>query len=475
MTKRDIITHASLMKCYANNGMYSESIEMFNKYKLLECNNPVVYIEVLQACAAIKDAQTAELIYEYILNRNINNSELHVALINYFGTVGDNDKMEHVFKSAANKNIDAYNGIMSSYVKQEMFQDALMVYQSIPRNVNKDSITYNIAINACMHLKDTQYGQTIYDDIVRSRLNNIELLTSVINYFGNINDIIKAESIFNNIDNKNTHTYNCMMKLYTNNELYDDALKLFKSEEMKHMKDEISYNIAIYCCSDMESILEGESIINELKRNDLDAILYSVKVQSSMIALYGKNGEIEKACQIFRENMNTKKYSDYDVNRLYSSIMDCYAKLGNIEEVISLFHELQQSDVKINDYIHSIVINSCSHTGSTNIADDIFQSYITHNNKQISGYLFNGIIDCFARKGNLIRAQQLYHTYHEFVNDYHCKITALISILKFCKVHNELEIGKQIAALIKDIYIQNNDKNISRSLAKIWPNINIKL
>lgn len=188
------------------------------------------------------------------------------------------------------------------------------------------------------------------------------------------------------------------------------------------------------------NIKYGEFIINKL---NLTKMIKDISIQSAIISFYAKCNEIEKAQNIFNNNITNSNLDKYDIVLLYSTIMDCYTKIGDNKKVIKYFDKLEIDKMPINTNIYSIVITSCSHVGNINKGKQIFKLIEKRNKNIIDGNIIVGIIDCLSRGNELNEAQYIYNKYDKMnIYYYKQKIDMLLAILSGCVVWNNEKKGE---------------------------------
>lgn len=214
--------------------------------------------------------------------------------------------------------------------------------------------------------------------------------------------------------------------------------------------------------------------MNDLKLNN-HQLYNDILIQSSLIALYGKCGDIEKALNLFKENINRIK-NNKDKLLIYSSMMDCYAKNGNIKDVINLFEELKELKIEIDKNVYCIIINACSHAGYVKEAKLVFE-YIKNKKHRIDGYLLTSIIDCFARNNELKDAENIYDLFGD-INDYFYKEkeSMLLSILSHSCIYNDVIRAERIVKRIENLYKKNDHiDNVNPSIYILLSNLHSKI
>ena len=162
-----------------------------------------------------------------------------------------------------------------------------------------------------------------------------------------------------------------------------------------------------------------------------------------MIAMYAKCGEYETAIDIGQHQMNARnKY-------ISTSLMDCYAKMGDIDQCLSLFYLLKQDgNIDIHDdyKIYCIVLNACSHSGIAGEAFSIFQEI--QNAEYLHPHILTAMIDCFARCQHLNTAEHLYHKFKsvKWLNQKY-KLNMLKSLISACKIYDDYDRANRLLSI----------------------------
>jgi pentatricopeptide repeat protein len=84
-------------------------------------------------------------------------------------------------------------------------------------------------ISACSILRDEKRGMAIHDQL--SDIQNVHLQNALIDFYGRINRIKIAEKIFDEMNLRETSSFNSLMKAFLVNDMPVKVLELF--EQMK--------------------------------------------------------------------------------------------------------------------------------------------------------------------------------------------------------------------------------------------------
>ena len=471
---KSIITYNIMMSMYNDHKLFSKTLDLyFNIDETIEKSH-ITYNLGLNVSITLKEFDRGRKICDDIIMKGYDtNIQLASSMIQFYGKINKIKEAETVFHNVEKKDIVMYNAIMSVYNENRMFDKSIQVFKLEKVQDLKNSITYNLGLNACINAKNELFGREICNEILYKKLSDVELYTSILNFYGIINDPNEARKVFDNIEHKTVDVYNTLMNTFKLNGYYDDVLEIFY--QIKTPLNAYSYSIVLYCCGQMVSPIDGDKVFHRLE-HESDRIKHDAYVQSSLISMLGKFGDITKSFAIFHDATQNDKisYNKHELILLYSSMMDIFTKAGDNIQVLNLFYELKAKyniDPDINMYC--IVINAFTQTGNTNEAMKIFNDLMESTNN-LNIYALLSIIDGLSRKNNLSHALSLYTKYSDSIISYKSKVKILTSILNGASIHNNISMAQSIVSMIEQIYDDNNIKNNNCSAYKLLSNVYTK-
>src|SRR5207247_982467 len=129
-------------------------------------------------------------------------------------------------------------------------------------DLERNEITYTLAINACAAIVNIDEGKKIHQYInTNDRLkSNIIIQNTLIDMYNKCGDLNQSIQIFNNIIKPNIITYGAMMKAYLDHNNGKKAFKLYQNIKQTNNLEcnEIIYTLAISSCSHIVNIDEGK-------------------------------------------------------------------------------------------------------------------------------------------------------------------------------------------------------------------------
>ena len=402
------VCYNAMMQAYLDNDMNDEAVKLFFSS---EISDDVSCLLALKACGNLKDEESGNKICQFILyNTNYNswnNIQLFTTLITFYGKIGEIEKAIAIFDQINNKDKTVVGAMMQAYLDTGMNQEAIKLFFS---NEMIDHVSCLLALKACSNVKDKKNGKKIHKFILDNANCNIELFTTLIAFYGKIGEIEKAVAIFNEIENKDKTVvcYNAMMQAYLENDMNDQVIRLFFSNEMDNgrsdMIDDVSCLLALKACSNNKDEQNGKKIERFILSNKNYHSLNNVELFTTLITFYGKIGEIEKAVAIF-DSQNDSCASVVCCN----AMMQAYLDNNMDDQVIKVFFGNKmhnESHEMIDDVSCLLALKACGNMNDKKNGEKIHK-YILHNTNYNSWnniQLFTTLIAFYGKIGETAKA-----------------------------------------------------------------------
>ena len=256
---RTDVTISSMMKVYAGNDEYERVIEFYEEYS--GRHNQQGHVIYIKSCCKVKKY---DKVWKWMKHFRLKKDErigppLLTTLIDFYGCVGDTKMACEIFKKMPLQRpcTVTLSAMMKCYVNNGKIKDAIQLYDEYQGT--HDDFTNNLYIKGCVKLKEYDKIEQL---IVKLNINSvnihkhgIELITTLIDYYGCIGKVILAEELFDHLlDHQYTSgSISAMMKVYINNNLNNKAIELY---EHHNDKQNISMNkLYVKACWNFKMIL----------------------------------------------------------------------------------------------------------------------------------------------------------------------------------------------------------------------------
>ncbi|OVA17978.1 Pentatricopeptide repeat [Macleaya cordata] len=178
----------------------------------------------------------------------------------------------------------------------------------------------------------------IHTQLVVSGLQESNFLaTKFVHASSNLGEIHHARKVFEEIPEPNIFLWNAIIRGYSRNNLFHDALELYSRMQMEGVgPDRFTLPYVLKACSGASALELGRLVHSQIFRHGFESDVF---VQNGLVALYAKCGKIEQARGVFDGLCDRTIVS-------WTSILSGYAQNGQPLEALRIFSEMRQLDVK---------------------------------------------------------------------------------------------------------------------------------
>ncbi|KAF5176928.1 Pentatricopeptide repeat, partial [Thalictrum thalictroides] len=213
-------------------------------------------------------------------------------------------------------------------------------------------------------------------------------------------DINHARAVFNKIQNPNIFSWNSMIR---GSSLIQNPSKepifLYYKLIKRGYPNPNSYTLAfvLKACAIILAFREGWQIHSHVLRFGLDS---SPFVQTALVNFYAKCEEIGNARRMFDEIPDRNLVA-------WSTMINGYARIGFVNEALSLFREMQKEGIKPDEVTMVSVISACSISGALDMGRWV-HTFIDKHIIKVDLELTTALINMYARCGCIEKSRELF-------------------------------------------------------------------
>ncbi|KAL6053490.1 PPR domain-containing protein/PPR_2 domain-containing protein [Balamuthia mandrillaris] len=391
MKERDVLTWTAMMQAYMKCGQTAKALELFQQMQQTGVPpDSFIYASVLKACTMEEDLETGQHVHAQLLRRGYLNLSESNALISMYG------------KWMKDRNVVTWNSMIEEETRSGHGREALKLFQQMQQaGVPPNSITYASVLKACTNSADLETGERVHAHLLDSGfLPDVELSTGLINMYGKCGRVKEAYSVFQEMEDPDIVAWNTMMQAYTQCGHGKEALELFQRMQQAGMSpDSFTYPIVLKACTSMADLETGKRVHAQLLRRGFLTAFES----SALINLYGKCGMVGDAHAVFQQ-MAQKDLTSW------STMIAIYGLNGQGREALDTFHEMQKQGVQPDAITFIGLLNACSHAGLVQEGMACFAAMKEKHCIQPTVEHYTCMVDLLGRAGRLDEAEQLIHT-----------------------------------------------------------------
>ncbi|KAL2906912.1 hypothetical protein RDABS01_005622 [Bienertia sinuspersici] len=320
----------------------------------------------------------------------------------------------------------------------------------------------------CIATKDLKLGKTLHSHFIKtSIIVNSFISNRLLELYSKCNFIESAQKVFDDLQDKNSHSWNTIISGYSKNGQFDDAHQLL--DKMPE-QDIVSYNSMVsglahhgfyeesLCffrkMQNMYSgyglFLDGYTIVSAVSScavlgtikllhqlHSLVVLLgleYDVVVCNALIDAYGKCGHLNMSCSVFT------RMPERDVVS-WTSMVAAYARASRMEDACIVFHQMQEKNsvswtalitgfsqngrgmealnhfdqmqkdgVPPSAFTYVAVLGACADLALTEKGRQLHARIMRSNTRVrlLNSFVYNALIDMYCKCGNMRSARLLF-------------------------------------------------------------------
>lgn len=165
MVERDVVCWNVMISGYVKYGKPNDALTLFREMLRIEMKvNEVTLVTILSACGQIGSLELGRWIHSYMENNGMNmNIHLGTALIDMYSKCGSLEDARMIFNKLKNKDVIAYNSMITGYSMHGHSQETLLLFRNMLRmHIQPTDISFIGILNVCAHSGLVAIGKGIF-------------------------------------------------------------------------------------------------------------------------------------------------------------------------------------------------------------------------------------------------------------------------------------------------------------------------
>lgn len=398
------------------------------------------------------------------------------SLVHFYGSCGDLELAYRVFLNIPQKDLVSWNSMMTAFAQGGCPEEAFALFREMEaENVTPNDITMLGMLSACAKKADLELGMWVCSYIGRNDIRvNLTLNNAILDMYVKCGSVEDAKRLFDVMPEKDIVSWTTMLDGYAQSGNYDEAYRIFEAMPCQDIAawnalisayeqngkpkealatfhklqinksakpDEVTLVSTLSACAQLGAIDLGGWIHVYIKKQE---IKMNCHLTTSLVDMYAKCGDLEKALEVF----NSVERKDVFV---WSAMIAGLAMHGRGKAAIDLFYEMLEAKVKPNAVTFTNILCACSHTGLVDEGRNIF-----HQMGPIYGVVpgvkhYACMVDILGRSGHLEEAM-------EFIEKMPIAPSASVwgALLASCRLHGNVELAEQACSQLLELDPRNH-------------------
>ncbi|XP_024539296.1 pentatricopeptide repeat-containing protein At4g21065 [Selaginella moellendorffii] len=299
------------------------------------------YSRLLQECRGVEDlargrgiharlAQETGLLEEsFCVGNNL------VSMYSRCGSLGD---AVAAFGKIRARNVVSWNVMISAYSSYKSFQEALALFHAmLLEGVAPNAITLVAVLNSCGSFRELRDGILVHAlSLERGFFQNTLVATALLNMYGKCGTLLDAQSVFEEMAEKNVVTWNAMLGVYSlRGCCWKLAVELFTRMLLEGVKaNVITFLNVLNSVVDPDALRKGKFIHSCVRESEHSLDVF---VNTALVNTYTKCGSLTDARKVF-DGMPCRSVGTWN------SMISAYSISERSGEAFFIFQRMQHEE-----------------------------------------------------------------------------------------------------------------------------------
>ncbi|GMH19656.1 hypothetical protein Nepgr_021497 [Nepenthes gracilis] len=268
---------------------------------------------------------------------------------------------------------------------------------------------YGDVIQFCADRRLISQGKQLHSRLILCSVTpNNYLASKLLTFYAKTGHLYHARKVFDQIPQKNTFSYNCMLIAYSNHNKLVQILELFSSFVDSSTLTVKPDNFTVTCVLKALSCLYSDAnLAREIHCHVLrHGFVLDLFVANALITNYSRCDEMDVARKLF------DSMSERDVVS-WNSIISGYAQGGYYEDCLKMYRVMLDTEkFKPNGVTVASVLQACAQLKDLVFGMEVHQ-LVLENDIEMDITVCNSVIGLYAKCGSLDYARELFETMSE--------------------------------------------------------------
>ncbi|KAK9276069.1 hypothetical protein L1049_005600 [Liquidambar formosana] len=285
------------------------------------------------------------------------------SLVDLYMHMGLDDLALKLFDDLPERNLAIWNMVFCGFCELGQWDEVLGLYYGMKLDcVEPNGLTFCYLIRGCGNGRFLDEGKQLHCHVIKTGWveSNLFVANALVDFYSACGTLIDARKSFEAIPVEDVISWNSIVSVYADNGLLFDALEFFARMQFWGKRPSIRPFMGFLNLSSASGNLSlGRQIHCYVLKLGFDN--GSVHVQSALINMYGKCGQIESSVSVFESSPERTVECS---NSLMTSLLHC----GVIEDVVETFGLMVDEGIGLDEVTLSTTLKALSVSASGSLA-----------------------------------------------------------------------------------------------------------
>ncbi|XP_037479337.1 pentatricopeptide repeat-containing protein At5g04780, mitochondrial-like [Triticum dicoccoides] len=369
-------------------------------------------------------------------------------LINLYTKCGRNDCARHVFDAMLARSIVSWNTMIAGYTQSGEDVQALKLFQRMHREGRQlTKFTLSSTICACAAKYAINDCKQLHAIAIKLALDvNSFVGTAILDVYAKCNMIKDACWVFEKMPDKTLVTWSSLFAGYVQNGLHEEALCLFRNAQREGVKlSEFTLSAIISACASLALKIEGTQLHAVIVKCGFHGNFF---VAASLVDVYARCGQIEKSYALFA-------YMEQKNVVIWNAMIAGFSRHAHSWEAMILFEKMHQLGIFPNEVTYLSMLSVCSHAGLVEEGRHYFNLLMSDQTVEPNVLHYSCMVDVLGRSGKTDEAWELIHKM-----PFEPTASMWGSLLGSCRNHNNSGLARIAAEQLFQLEPDNGGNHV---------------
>ncbi|XP_020593900.1 pentatricopeptide repeat-containing protein At4g33170 [Phalaenopsis equestris] len=438
----DLISWNSLISGAAQNCLSEISVEIF--MDMSKCGilaDPFTLASILQASVALTQASSLHEQIHALAIRMCLLDDIFVltALIDAYAKKGFVVEAESIFNDMDCFDLTSFNALLTGYITNNASHKALHLLSSSHKSGERsDHFTLATILKACSSLVYVECGKQVHSYSIKLGFDSDLCLSSgLVDMYVKCGNVKDASAVFEDISGPDNVAWTAIISGCVENGDEDQALQFYLlMRRSRALPDEFTVASLFKACSCLSVMGLGKQIHSDAIKLNCACDSF---VSTSVLDMYAKCGNIDD-CFLLFNRMNSKSTATWNAMILG------FAQHGEGNAALNLFKRMELDGIKPDKITFIGAISACSHAGLVSEAYNYFKTMSRDYGIKPEVEHYSCLVDVLGRAGLLIEAEEVIKKM-----PFEPSASMLRALLGACRIRGNKEIGQRVATNLLEL------------------------
>lgn len=321
-------------------------------------------------------------------------------LIRMFSMFDSLAEANQVFCKLPTSNVFSWSAIISAHANLGVEEEAVNLYHLMQKShVEPDGYIFVAVLKSCASMAALDQGRQIHFRTVETGLeSDIFVGNTLIDMYAKSGHIEDAQVLFYRLPKRDVVTWSALIAGYALHGQGQEALEIYQQMQQEGLEpDIVTFVHLLKACSNVPALEHGKLIHAHLMESGLKLDLC---LGSTLVDMYAKCGNLEDACLVFdrlpMRNLVT-----------WSALISGYAHQGYGQEALQLFQQMQEEGLMADKVMFVSLLQACSSIAALEQGKQI-HAHIIQSGFEVDLFVGNILVDMYAKCRSLEDAQMMF-------------------------------------------------------------------